>query len=244
MYRFLARPKWIGFTLMVVGGAVLMVSLGFWQLRRLDERQSFNDLVRSRTAAPIAAFAALDEQPVDEREWRAVAVTGRYEGDTDQVPTAGGYLLVSPFATTDGPTVYVNRGTVGSADAVPPPPAGTVELVARFRTAPSAATAVPADALFVERVESVPDEPAVDAPVLPRLDDGPHLGYAVQWFIFSGCVLIGWVLAVRRSARTAAAATGSARGPGSPATPQRRNEHRAVPWQDEPGVASTPANER
>jgi len=35
----------------------------------------------------------------------------------------------------------------------------------------------------------------------PTLDEGPHLSYAVQWFIFSACVLIGWVLAIRRSMR-------------------------------------------
>ena len=33
----------------------------------------------------------------------------------------------------------------------------------------------------------------------PELDEGPHFSYAVQWFIFSVCVAIGWVLAVRRS---------------------------------------------
>lgn len=51
-----------------------------------------------------------------------------------------------------------------------------------------------------------PDDPASAAefpqPVaLPELGDGPHLSYAVQWFIFATAVAIGWVLAVRRSVR-------------------------------------------
>ena len=33
----------------------------------------------------------------------------------------------------------------------------------------------------------------------PTLDEGPHLSYTIQWFIFSICVIVGWVLAVRRS---------------------------------------------
>ena len=48
MYGFLVRPRWIAFHLLVAGAIVLMVSLGFWQLRRLDERQAFNDTVAVR----------------------------------------------------------------------------------------------------------------------------------------------------------------------------------------------------
>ena len=42
MYRFLARPKWIVFTLVVAAAVVAMVALSLWQLRRLDERREFN----------------------------------------------------------------------------------------------------------------------------------------------------------------------------------------------------------
>jgi len=35
----------------------------------------------------------------------------------------------------------------------------------------------------------------------PELSNGPHLSYAIQWFIFALCVAIGWTLAVRRSVR-------------------------------------------
>lgn len=245
MYRFLARPKWIAFTVVVAAAVLLMASLGMWQLRRLDDRQTFNRLVEERIAQPVAAFAVLDETPIAEREWRSVVVTGQYDGETDQVPTAGGYLLVTPFLTTEGSVIYVNRGTVGSAETVPTPPAGDVDLVARFRTAPSTATSVPADALFVERTGSVPDEPALAIPGLPALDDGPHLGYAVQWFIFAICVAVGWVLAVRRSARPGSDEAGSATA-GATARARSRAKHQAVPWQDDPAptVPSGPPQER
>jgi cytochrome oxidase assembly protein ShyY1 len=42
MYRFLARPKWIVFTLVVAAAVVAMVALSLWQLRRLEERREFN----------------------------------------------------------------------------------------------------------------------------------------------------------------------------------------------------------
>jgi cytochrome oxidase assembly protein ShyY1 len=53
--------------------------------------------------------------------------------------------------------------------------------------------------LIDARPELGPTDPVPVPP--PTLDEGPHLSYAVQWFIFSACVLIGWVLAVRRSMR-------------------------------------------
>ena len=52
MYRFLLRPKWIGFHLLVVAAIVTMVNLGFWQLRRLDERQAFNAVGRGSATTP------------------------------------------------------------------------------------------------------------------------------------------------------------------------------------------------
>jgi cytochrome oxidase assembly protein ShyY1 len=58
--------------------------------------------------------------------------------------------------------------------------------------------------VYVDLLTSDPPEaPGLPAPVArPPLGEGPHLSYAVQWFIFSVCVAIGWVLAVRKSVRT------------------------------------------
>lgn len=50
---------------------------------------------------------------------------------------------------------------------------------------------------------SRPADDASLSPVAePELSEGPHLSYAVQWLIFSVCVIVGWVFAVRRSLRT------------------------------------------
>lgn len=224
MYRFLLRPKWIGFTLLVVGAVVLMLNLSRWQLHRLEDRRAFNELVEQRLAEPAVPLSVLDEEPLDVAEWRTVVATGTYEGETDRVPTTGGYLLVTPLRTDTGATVFVNRGSIGSADEVPPPPTGPVEVTARLRTPPNAATAVPDDALYVDRIASAPDEPDVAAPPPPSLSEGSHLSYSVQWAVFAVCVAIGWVLAVRKSARAAA---------GGPERPRARaGKHQAVPWQD------------
>jgi hypothetical protein len=38
------------------------------------------------------------------------------------------------------------------------------------------------------------------------LDEGPHLSYAVQWFIFSIIAIVGYPMILRRTARNEAAA--------------------------------------
>jgi cytochrome oxidase assembly protein ShyY1 len=35
----------------------------------------------------------------------------------------------------------------------------------------------------------------------PATDDGPHLSYAVQWFLFAGVGLIGWPVLLQRTGR-------------------------------------------
>jgi cytochrome oxidase assembly protein ShyY1 len=55
------------------------------------------------------------------------------------------------------------------------------------------------------RIELLSSDPAeldtLQAIRFPTLDNGPHLSYAVQWFIFTTFVVVGWVFAVRGHAR-------------------------------------------
>jgi len=73
---------------------------------------------------------------------------------------------------------------------------------------------------YIDLTGSIPNVTGADpAPVpAPTLDDGPHFSYAVQWFIFAAAVLVGWVLAVRRSIslRRRDALTASAAEPTTP----------------------------
>ena len=53
---------------------------------------------------------------------------------------------------------------------------------------------------------------------LPELDEGPHLSYAIQGFLFSAMAIGGWFLAVRRSSSAAWPATGGPRPTGAAGT--------------------------
>lgn len=247
MYGFLIRPKWVGFHLLVVVAIVTMINLGFWQLRRLDERQAFNAAVEARYDQPPVGLdelvpdgAAPGDDGLDELEWRPVAVAGTYLPDEtffvvnrSQNGRAGRNVVV-PMVLEDGRVLIVNRGFVPLATEPPPVPGVDVEVVGRLRTSqerglgqlsdPSEGELVevqridiprlagqlpgPVVPMYVDLIRSDPPEPdAVPEPVAPPdLGEGDHLSYAVQWFIFSAAVAVGWVLAVRRSARTRRAA--------------------------------------
>ena len=68
-YRFALRPRWLLSHLLIVVLVVVMISLGFWQLRRLDERKTYNDAVpRERIVAGRAdRLAAATERPNEPR---------------------------------------------------------------------------------------------------------------------------------------------------------------------------------
>lgn len=277
MYRFLLRPKWLVFHLLMFAAVAAMVWLGFWQLSRLDERKAFNELVAEQIDQPPVSLSDLLEGAGDDPtslEWRQVFVAGTYLPEQivwfnrSQEGVAGDNLLsalVTDSSASDGGgelTVVVNRGFVGITEEASPPPTSRVEILARVRvpkerqrgelTDASTGSApitevrridlgqlsaqLPGDVapVYLDLVDAIPAlGPSDPVPVpAPTLDDGPHLSYAVQWFIFATSALVGWVLAVRRSIRTRRESlTDAATGP-TPADSVRRDD-------DEPASSTT-----
>src|SRR5438874_8645423 len=83
-YRFALRPKWILSHVLIVLLVVVMVNLGFWQLRRLDEKKTHNAGVRRNEAVAVAPIDTL-LQPNDpttrgsDLAFRRVTITGTYD---------------------------------------------------------------------------------------------------------------------------------------------------------------------
>lgn len=262
MYRFLLRPRWLLFHLIVIAGIVAMVFLAFWQLDRLDQRKEFNSVVAERSEEEPVAFATIleglesGELDVDSAEWRPVTASGTYlpdqiiEFNNSQGGRAGDNVLTALVLDDDpangteaGTTVIVNRGFVPLGQDLPPAPATRVEVLGFVRPSEVRVRGDVTDAndgevlteirridvdriaqqlpgevapVFIQLTAAAPALTSSDpAPVvLPEMNNGPHLAYAIQWFIFSIAVAVGWVLAVRRSisvrvAEREAAAAGS-----------------------------------
>ena len=235
MYRFLFTPRWIAFHLLVVAAIVAMINLGFWQLRRLDERQAFNEAVSSRIDLPPEPLTEVVTMPNLSLgvEWRSVEATGTYLPDEEFVVVnkseggVAGDLVVTPMLLDDGRILLVERGFVPLGETAAAAPSGEVDIVGRLRepqvrrrgqvTDPSEGELTEVQRIDFDRlgpqlpgnlvpmwVELVSSDPAEAGPfpqpvAVPERGDGPHLSYAVQWFIFSIAVAVGWVLAVRKS---------------------------------------------
>ena len=145
---FLA-PKWIAFHLLVLCGCVALFSLGLWQLRRLDERQSFNATVEQRFNEPVVSLDLLvPEGMVNESdgaealassvEWRAVTISGTYLPEHElrvvnrsQNGRAGDNLVV-PLKLDDGRVLLVSRGFIPLGVEDPELPGITVEVTGRL----------------------------------------------------------------------------------------------------------------
>lgn len=270
VYRFLLRPRWLALTLAVVLVAVACVQLGRWQLHRLEERRARNVAVAAAAnaaPAPVADLLRVGGSVSAEQEWRRVEARGHYDADHEMIvrlrPEDGrsGVHALTPLVTEEGPALLVDRGFVaasgsGESAQLPPPPSGSVGVVARVRAseegqgsggdpAAGAIRFVDVDEIaatlpypvyggWAELVAHTPaaadagrdtaPEMAAPQPIdLPAGGDGPHLAYALQWFLFAALALVGWVLLARAEARerrrrsAAVAAAAPTTSPGTPA---------------------------
>ena len=239
-YRFLRQPRWLalGFLVLVIVPSFILLSR--WQLHRLDDRRHANAvIVANSTTSPVPVDQVMspgaDTSSIgDAQTWRQVSATGHYD-EAKQVlvrkrPLQGrnGFWVATPFVTTSGSVLVVNRGwveAVGGASAgaeVAAPPSGTVTVVGRVQPSETAPAVQPGDLPagqvtdldvhllagssavypgYVDLVSSTPPQAGdLSALPLPDLSDGPHLSYALQWILFALVAVGGLVVLVRREA--------------------------------------------
>ncbi len=144
-WRFAVTPKWLVRHVLVLGLVGSMIWLGFWQLRRLDEKQTHKALVEARQEQPVADVeevvpvdADVDDANVTAVLYRSVRAAGTYEAaDTVVVENrtheaVPGAWVLTPLRLDDGRAVVVNRGFIRydrQGDIVAPaPPAGRVTI--------------------------------------------------------------------------------------------------------------------
>lgn len=246
--RSLLTPRWLLSHVLVVAVVVLMVNLGLWQLRRLDERRAANDEAAAALARPAADLSEVVDPAAsfDDGEaaaLRRVRVTGTYAPDDEvlvrsrSLDGAPGLWVVTPLVLGDGTAVAVNRGWVpvspegaeGPAPAGSAAPAGEVTVDGVLRATEVRGRFGPTDPeegrlthlarldlgrlqqqvdedLYPVAVQLTASDPAqagdlpVPLPLPDTGDEGPHLSYAVQWFVFSTIAAVGYVVILRRQA--------------------------------------------
>jgi surfeit locus 1 family protein len=258
VYRFLWSPRWLLAHLALLVVVASCVRLGFWQLRRLDERRAFNAMVTERLAAREEPLAAVLGEPADRLAYRRVTATGRYVPSEEVLLSprsrdgAPGHDVLTPLVTANG-AILVDRGWVPFALSTPPvaqaaPPPGEVTVTGYLlpgRHAPRAGPVGAAKLAFVSDADigrlqrqitarlapfylvgthQSPAPGALPRPgAPPELSEGPHLSYAVQWFLFACVAVVGYPFLIRRRAQDLAAAGVS---PGAPRTRTRERPPR------------------
>jgi surfeit locus 1 family protein len=250
--HYLLSPSWLlkhSFALVLV---IMLASLGFWQLDRLEQRRAAN-------AARLAAFNAnpititgSENTVLDERR---VRVSGSFVNDQNIVlrnqrsnSGVNGVHLLTPLRIAGSDkAVLVDRGWIPNEQARPQARpdytiTGTVSLEGiaypgqSRPDAPLAAYDLPlpgetrieawvrVDLANIQEqvsaellpfyIEQLPGEQsdttaehsehgtapaAMPEPRDPTLlDEGPHFGYAIQWFTFAGIIIIGYAALMRQ----------------------------------------------
>ncbi len=219
--RPLLRPKWITGHLLAVLAVVAFINLGFWQLRRHDEKVALRDAVAvSQALAPIP----IEDAPAG--SYRQVSATGTYDGSLQtkvlrSQEGVSGYHVLTPFVLPDGRAVLVDRGWI-SLDAEAPSPFSGVTTISGTLWPAEEGSSIP-DTLTpaVRRIDpeiqgafadysligeylllTRYDDEALDDPIIPgspEISTGPHLGYALQWFVFAAVVLVGYPILLKKS---------------------------------------------
>ena len=141
--RRLLRPAWLLSHVLVAALLVVTVNLGFWQLRRLDTRRSYNAVVAARADEPVVALATAlgalkgGSTPEDLRHVRVVVHGTWAEGaqvylanrSMDGVPGVHVVTLliideIHPWVGVAVDRGFVPRGLYLDGDPAPWAPAG------------------------------------------------------------------------------------------------------------------------
>ena len=166
-------------------------------------------------------------------------------------PFAGssGFEVITPFRLDDGTVFMVDRGWIAQASDGRPseyaaPPAGRVEVEARLkagegRIAGRTSTGDEFATIDLPELAERVGEPSYTgaygvlvqsgadasepplAAARPVRDEGPHLSYALQWFVFALMAFIGLGWAANQERKALAEASASPEAPKAPRQPRQ-----------------------
>lgn len=237
--RLALSTRWLVGLVLTVVFALITTLFGLWQWDRRGQAVAEMERVENNyDQAPVVIDELLtDTNGFDpDIKWRSVTLEGEYHTDQQLLvrtrPRGGqvGFDVVVPFVTADNDAYLVSRGWVPTGeeqdgpDRVPPPPSGSIALVARLlpgevtidgRGAPEGqlatvnlerASAATGFNLYPHAYLAMASEtPAVSpTPLLqqkPMLDEGPHLSYTFQWYLFGFLGFIAWGYLLREEFR-------------------------------------------
>lgn len=195
-----------------IAGVAVLMSLGFWQLSRLDEKQAVIAEIEARIdAAPVA----LPEAPDEARDrYLPVYTEGSYTGEAVHVLSSlrelgTGSRVIAVLETAEGRRLLVDRGfmpdrarpeadfTSGpvevtgnlhwprDATSLTPPPDMERGLWFSRTVAPLATHLGTEEVLIIARQDGSPVPGLTTMPVATIDIRNDHLEYAITWFLLA-----------------------------------------------------------
>ncbi|EAQ02874.1 Surf1 protein [Pseudooceanicola batsensis HTCC2597] len=199
--------KLIGPLIFGIGGCAVLVSLGLWQVERLQWKQEMLAGIESRIAAMPGPLPTVAVPGTD--QYLPVEVTGRF-GETglrvlaSRKHSGAGHRLIQRFETGER-SILVDRGFLPQPDEAPELPAGEVTIRGNLlwpdetdgftpspdlagglwfaRDVPEMASALGTEPVLVVIRDPGFDDGAVDPmPVSSEGIPNDHREYAITWF--------------------------------------------------------------
>ena len=102
---------------LIITTLVLLISLGFWQLDRADEKRAIEDQIASANSGDVELVTSVEF--LKDKEYYHVRLQGSYVGDkqfiydNQIVDQISGYYVLTPFILKDtSKAVLINRGFI------------------------------------------------------------------------------------------------------------------------------------
>jgi surfeit locus 1 family protein len=241
--RKLLTKGWLVRHALVVLVVIVLINLGLWQLRRLDERRALNAAILAGLNGPVTTLTGADVDP-NALDFHRVTATGEFDNAQSLVlrnqpfDLKPGVHLITPLRLAGSQrAVLVDRGWI-PLDNSGQEARQVYDETGRVTVDGIAAKSQPRPDRFLVPTDPTPAPPAtrldewfrvdidriqaqVPYPLLPifikqspdknaqpntpplrvetiDLSEGPHLGYALQWFSFVIILLVVYGALLRR----------------------------------------------
>jgi surfeit locus 1 family protein len=142
-----ALPRTASLIIATILGVVMLCTLGFWQLQRLQWKTALIAERRAELVAPPVALSAIlsDIKAGKAVDYRPVTLSGRFLPGKDlhlfSTAYGPGWEIVSPFLTSEGAMVLVDRGflpEMTGKEIMSPAPPATPLAISGFAHEPAA----------------------------------------------------------------------------------------------------------
>lgn len=231
MLKNLIKPRWIALTLFLLILFGLFVRLSNWQFDRYDQRVLRNESTNAALSLAPKKIESIEqlsnlvqwekiEVTGNYLNDQSKLVRKQYLEDSL------GFWVLTPFKIQSGENILVNRGwiPIGTSAStnlmIPLAPSGTINLngyLQPFANSINQPKDLPlnqvntidykyfnvdvANNFYLQLTMSSPMDNEVRIISLPKLTNGPHLSYAIQWILFALLLPIGWYVLLKNESK-------------------------------------------